>query len=701
MKKLLWLFLFCLFLFSIIPTVLGTETVLKIELEPKSCSLGGCPTDLDGIYPAGEKCVGDLETFKEDPLNNHFWINDPEVTTQGKADERARQFISWAMNKNAVDDHPVLKSIWNNTRNVAYFLTILVAAILGLAIIVGRRTGFDFKIGIWPAIGKIVASLLYITFSAAIVLLLIQLSEILMKFFAESLGSKDLFNIYFTKSTTVERNYLDLVGCRDLNFKVQEAAKMEILLLKLTNVTYYVMGSMLILRKIILWFMLFLSPFLAILFSFAFIKNIGWIWIGVFFQWLFYGPLFSIFLGGLTAIWKAGIPFAFDFSRAGKPSGYIYPTAINILYGGPAQQLSTLNNGNYIDTFVEYIITLIMLWAVTFFPWWLLRNFRDYCCDGINAAKNILMSMYDAIRGNSSPVSPTQPLTQLISAKLKIPREVEIPIRIKLETIEEIKKTKTENIVQSLNLSASKLTDVAHFETNKQTREAVNKNLSYLTNPIKAETPVERQKFMNIKTELFNRANKEDRVAKQILSVTSTSNLEKIQAKTQILKTIPRQTVSADQKSLPVEKIISIPPTVSLEDYEQVKKMWAEQYEKGEVPVTENITSRHEWVDQDVVFITNTLNKLMSSEEKIKSEGLDDLAYILPIFLINNLKGEELFAYLKAKLEAAKTVQENLQREKDITSRLKAASEEEQVEVLKPKVKEAEKTMEMKKELKS
>ena len=688
------------------------------------------------------------------------------------------------MNKNAVDDHPVLKSIWNNTRNVAYFFTILVAAVLGLIIIIGRRTGFDFKIGIWPAIGKIVASLLYITFSAAIVLFLIQLSEILMKFFSESLGGKDLFNIYFTKSAVIEQNYLDLVGCRDLNFKVQEAAKAEILLLKLTNITYYVMGSMLILRKIILWFMLFVSPFLAILFSFAFIKNVGWIWIGVFFQWLFYGPLFAIFLGGLAAIWKVGIPFAFDFSRAGKPSGYIYPTAINILYGGPAQQLSTLNNGNYIDTFVEYVITLIMLWAVTFFPWWLLRIFRDYCCDGINAARNILMSMYDTMRGNPTPTTPTQPITQQISAKLKIPREIEIPVRVKLETMEEIKKTKTETIAQSLSLSASKLTDVAHFETNKQTRETVTKNLSYLTNPIKAETPVERQKFMNIKTELFTRAIKEDRVAKQILSATSTSSLERIQAKTQILRTIPQQTVSpvirtslsslitnssaiskisqvtqlttqqvqqvinsfvTNSSSSPttiieqvaketgikkdkvanvikssaeslgkeksavlaqiaepeknIEKIIQVPPSVSIEDYEQVKKMWREQYEKGEVPVTENITSRQQWVDQDVVFITNALNKLMTTDEKVKNEGLDDLAYILPIFLINNLKGEELFVYLKAKLEAAKMVQENLQREKDITSRLKAASEEEQVDVFKPKAKEAEKTMEMKKEL--
>jgi len=691
------------------------------------------------------------------------------------------------MSRNAIDNHPVLKQIWNTTRNVSYFFTILIAALLGLSIIVAKRTNFDLKIGVWPAIGKIIMALLFITFSASIVLLLIQLSEILMKFFSESLGGKDLFNIYFTKTATPENNYKDFIGCRNLNFKVQEAMTAEVFVLKLTNITYYVMGSMLLLRKIILWFLLFVSPFLAILFSFAFIRNVGWIWIGVFFQWLFYGPLFSIFLGAVAVIWKAGIPFSFDFSRAGKNNGYIYPTAINILYGGPAQQLSTLNNGNYIDTFVEYVITLLMLWTVTILPWWLLRIFRDYCCDGIAAMKNILMSMYDQARGNP-PQSPNPiPIFSNLGAKLQVPREIKIPVSIKLETIEEIKKTKTENISQSLNLSVNKLTDIARVETNKQTRETVSRNLQYLTNPVKAETPTQRQKFMNIRTELFNRAVKEDKVARQILTATSSSRVEQMERRQKILKDIPQtkisssvtnaitsaisnissianvakltqttneqvqnvlnsftknaassptkitdaisketgvskekvatilqttaQTTQTNQQVVKqmthaiepekhVEETITVPPTVALEDYEEVKKMWKEQYEKGEVPVTENITSRQQWVDQDTIFVTNTLNKLLSSDPQVKNQGLDDIAYILPIFLINNLKGEELMVYLKAKLEAAKAVKESLDREKEITEKLKAQANEQFVDVEKPKVKEAEKTMEMKQELK-
>lgn len=847
-------------------SVLALEET-KIELTPIPCNYNdanSCPQELkDQVYPnitpqpgrPAEQCAAPdpatnrtaFQVFQSDPTAYHYWVEDPDVTAQGKADERARQFIYWVLNKNAIDDHPVLRDIWKTTRNLAYFFLILVVAVMGIGIIVGQRSNFQINIKLWPSVGKIIGALIWITFSAAIVIFLIQMSELLMRFFIENLGGKNLFTIYFTDvngqpTGTSEGGYSVFYGCRDLNIRVQEAARTEMFMLKATNITYYVMGIMLLLRKILLWFMLFVSPFLAILFPFVFIRNVGWIWIGVFFQWLFYGPLFALFLGGLSKIWEKGIPFLFDFTRVNNISGYIYPTAINLIYGGPAQQgalrrISALNNGNYVDTFAEYIITLIMLWAVIFFPWWLLRIFRDYCCDGIYAMKNILLSMYDQTRGGPQPPSPSPaPIPSFLKASIKMPKEVEVPVKIKLETIEEIKRTRTEDITKSLNLSATKLTDVARFETQKETKEVVQKNLNYLSNPLKAETPAERQKYMNLRTELFNRAIRDDRVAKQILSATTTSAVEKIQKREEILKstpyaepithvvsvkvklpqdkvtsvnntllsaintsnqilttiaqntqitvqqvqqiitsfknqmgqlkpvsgapahgalpsaqivdTIARETgvkketvvkvithvaevvktnkefakeVSDKENIKPeqleqivetqvpaiaepeknVEKAITIPPSISIEDYEEVKKMWTQQYEQGEVPVQENITTRQEWVDSDVVTITNTLNKLLSSDEETRQQGLDDLGYILPIFLINNLKGEELLVYLKAKLEAAKEVKDRLFKEKEITERVQSQQKEEEfVEQAPAKKTEAEKTMTMEEELK-
>jgi len=808
-KRFLYLIFSLVFLFLLISPVNGQEDSMSLnpirEINPpipcRAFPLN-CPQDLiNTIYrPRGEACATDFDNFREDPVNRHYWVEDPKITALGKADERARQFIYWVISHPSIDNHPTLLNLWRFTRNITYFLIILVVALLGLGYIISQRSQFTLNIQIWPAVYKTLIILIYTTFSATIVLFFIQLSDILMKFFMENLRGNDVFNIFFAGDTSTERSYLTFFGCRDLNIRVQEAVQAETFLLKATNITYYVMGIMLILRKIILWFMLLVSPFLALLMPFTFIRNIGWIWIGVFFQWLFYGPLLALFLGGLAQIWRNGIPFIFDFSRVGTLQGHVFPTAINIYYGGPAQgnpslspPLSILNNGNYVDTFAEYVITLIMLWAVTFFPWWLLRIFRDYCCDGIYAMKNILLSMYDQMRNPPSP-QPSPPLpssSTTISTKIKVPEQIEVPVKIKLETIEEIKRAKTEEIARSLNIHAQSLTDIARYETNKQLRETVVKNINYLKNPLQAETPTQRQKFMNLKTELYQRAVKQDIIAKNIVSSVSTSVFEQQKIKEKMIQTIPQirvvqistpaktasiinnavnsfvsnnqvinqlsQTTNLsppqvqniinsfkqhitdkpievvnkisketgiERKKIinvlqhfkemvkqkedlikeilekenisitemnkmidslitlvtepvkPIEEAITIPPTVSIDEYEQVKKMWVNHYERGELPVSENITNRKEWVERDIIFITNTLNKLLSDDPKLKQEGLDDVSYILPIFLINNLSGEQLIAYLKAKLEAAKQVQQLLEKEEEIKERLKAESEE-------------------------
>jgi len=194
-------------------------------------------TELPGLYGKagaykGDKCVGTYAEFVANPLSNHFWALDEQTTSQGKANERARQFLNWVMTKSAIDQHPVIRQIWSTTENITLFLFILVAALFGLGYIVGQRSDFQLKVQIWPIMYKIGVGLLYIVFSYAIIMTFIQLSEVLMKFFIESLGGNKLFNIYFAGSTSNEANYAAFVGCRDLNYKVQEAAQSEMLLMK-------------------------------------------------------------------------------------------------------------------------------------------------------------------------------------------------------------------------------------------------------------------------------------------------------------------------------------------------------------------------------------------------------------------------------------------------------------------------------------
>jgi hypothetical protein len=182
MKKLplLLYLLFFLFVgvnFSYAQTVTPIPVVSTNDIPMQIC---GCYPELGKIYEqmgGADKCVGTFDEFKTNPKNNHLWIEDSEVTAQGKSNDRARQFIYWVITHNAIDNYPVLTSIWGTARNLAYLFTIISAALLGLAIIIGQKTSFNTGVKIWPAVTKILTSLLYISFSATIVILTIQLSE--------------------------------------------------------------------------------------------------------------------------------------------------------------------------------------------------------------------------------------------------------------------------------------------------------------------------------------------------------------------------------------------------------------------------------------------------------------------------------------------------------------------------------------------
>ncbi|MBI1862964.1 hypothetical protein HYS00_02495, partial [Candidatus Microgenomates bacterium] len=149
-----------------IPVAFAQESI-RIDITPQPCAnRAGCPIDLVPVYEArGEACVTDINEFAAHPTSNHYWVEDPKITDQGKADERARQFIYWTLSTRSLDDSPVLKNVWKLTSNITYFLVLFVAAMLGVGLIVGQRLRFETKVKVWPTVMKIVSILIYIAFS--------------------------------------------------------------------------------------------------------------------------------------------------------------------------------------------------------------------------------------------------------------------------------------------------------------------------------------------------------------------------------------------------------------------------------------------------------------------------------------------------------------------------------------------------------
>ena len=778
------------------------------------------------------------------PVTTTQWVFDEEVTQVGKNADRARQLLWWIWTHPGISSAPVIAQLWAISRNIVYIFIVLVIVAFGLGIILSKRRGTLGTIfsGISPPLYganipsvflKIGVILVYVTFSYVIVLGFIQLSEITMQFI-RNLAGGDLFNVFFAGSGNIEANYTTFYGYRDTNPLNKEMVQTSLFIIRITSLTYNMMSLILILRNIILWLLLILSPFLALLMPFVFIRNTGWIWIGVFFQWLLYGPLMILFVVILVNIWVAGIPYPFDFSRVNKPEGQVYKTSINILYGGPAQTLSPGNSANYVDTYAEYVIALVMLWASMLVPWLLLRIFRDYCCNLLASSNATLSSIFDRLRQYPPPSPPPSPLTPTTTAGIavelpfrsRIEEKIREVSRIKIEDIKEISKTNTVEIARSMDLSVSKLSDVSRLEMNALKREDVAKRLQSIASPERVSSSVDRERYSTIKSELQTRAIAGDRIAQAMLvasekdkevlaqhvvstsarqavavpsavgvyaptissmvSTTTTLNqviskptqisniseqvnmsqqqvrevlqtainlsttgittiqtLNETAAKVGVSKEKVQEIVSSAQSTtvsaapaptvvsqvaikvgvtetkvkevlqiIPtnvtpsatavekaaqkvgvseqkVKEIVSaaapskpVPTAVTVEDYEEVKKMWLSHYREAPVPETETIKDRTHWVDAEEKKMTNILNLLGSPDVVLKQKGLEQVAEILPFMLLGGFTDAEISAYIKAKLEAAKQVQSELEMRQKVKEEVEKKLKEEEEETL-------------------
>lgn len=608
--------------------------------------------------------------------NTAVWEFDPVVTEVGKNADRARQLLWWIFQHPGIHTAPVIASIWAVSRNVVYIFIVLVIIAFGLSLILGRRKGtigpiFSgisspvFGLNIPMVFIRIAAILLYATFSYIVIVAMIQISDIIMRFFIETVGGKDLFNVIFAGAGNSEANYITFVGYKDINPLSLEMINTSIFMIKLTSFTYNVMTVTLVLRTIILWFLLIVAPFLALLMPFVFIRNIGWIWIGVFFQWLFYGPLFALFLASLTKIWVYGIPYGFNFDRVNTPSGQVYRTAINILWGGPAQTLSPGNSANYVDTYAEYVIALIMLWAAIILPWLLLRIFRDYCCSMIATSANTLNSIFDRLRQYPPPPppSPIVPTTTGMAAVLPFRQRIEEKVKevekIRIEDIKDVSRVSTNELVKSMDLSVSKLSDVSRFETNVMKRNEVMQSLNKIRAPEQIAHSLEREKYMQVKEELVSRAAQGDIIAKTVIQASDSQTRVMAQEVTR-MKEVREEVLR--QKGVPTAVSVTAPAVQPITNVISATEIDTISQQVGISPV-----QVREVLTQVVTNEVVTLDKLkkVSSQTNLSNEKVKEITRIaqrisLAKSLVSIVSSEQIKVIAKEQNLSESTIKEIL-----------------------------------------
>lgn len=623
------------------------------------------------------------------------WTPDADVTFAGKVAARSADLLNdvianYQWSKFDKDKNP-FNAIWISVRNIVYALLSLFILAGAFLIIITRGQSITVR--------KFIPRFIFI-------ILLILLSFELIKFIYDRvdditrmflyiradqrlINSSDLLNVAF--------DYKNFQGLKRVGFPGQfdEAAFISTLLVKLTAATYYAMFIILIVRKVILWFFIIVSPIFPLLLFFSPIRNTAKIWIGEFFRWLLYGPLFAIFLAGLVALWKIGIPLDINKPCEPQDSEKDYPTAINILIGGPCQRLAykpedkQFNSVNTKESFTQYVVALLMLWMVIIMPFILLKIFLDYFSQMQFGENGMLKYLLNSQRPKPKPPSPIKPNIYMpkaapmppitpdkfgaagLAKELSRSKDVaESLAHLKPQLVTNLQTQKS--ISQVLDLTKLKIptiVEVAKLDANLAGIEAtkLSEALKRVSGTSSLLTPQEKQQSQNLRERLKTESEKGNSVADSILEASKDER---------------------DQKLNEDNKL----QTVSVEDYEEVKNTWMENYRNLEVPdgFDGMPQSRFIWLKEEVKQIPLAIDYLLSGDPDRVDQGKRMVSKILPFLLLGGFSKSEIIAYLRAKLEAAKSIlNEVLKEEKDEDTKIFVDSKQQE----KPKVMTSEQEM--------
>ncbi|MEK7571040.1 MAG: hypothetical protein AAB553_02085 [Patescibacteria group bacterium] len=517
-----------------------------------------------------------------------YWVVDPEVTFIGKNAARAGNMLDWTLqNYNWVcvtetqaptenqarvcdnSDNP-LAQFWSLIV-ISIVVPLLFFVILATALVIIITRGRSLTI--MRFIPRFVAVILLIVFSYSILQFFYQFTDLIQGFFLKSDDQSDLSCppncISQADLLYVGWDYRNFVGLRLLGDYNAESAFISLLLTKLTALTYFVMVGILLMRKIILWFFIIVSPIFPLLLLYYPTRNTGKIWIGEFFRWLLYAPLFAIFLKGLVSMWRwqsdnagaagqggGGVPLIFNNPGINQADQIIYPTAVNILLGGPQQLVTPTNSVNLTETFALYVVALIMLWVVILLPWILLQIFLDYAANFAPGDSAVMKTLVNLATANRTPITPggqppapTPPgdagiaMSIPFAKKFNIPKGLQPAGEAKEIVYETTPATMSASqprvmpisqanaqILNVANLSLPSMRDIAKYETALLSKDAsqrqevtqVREKLERIANPMAVTATTDRQQYNQLRDRLRKETQQGNNMAASILNAAST-----------------------------------------------------------------------------------------------------------------------------------------------------------------------------------
>ncbi len=602
------------------------------------------------------------------PPPTGVWLPDDEVTFAGKSVVRASGFFGWTLSEYqwAGSDTAPLSQFWGTVRNTIFSVLILVIVAAAFAILFTRGR----SVGVFEFLKRFFLAVVLILFSFAIIQLIYQITDILQSFFLRGITISDLLNVSI--------NYSTFEGYRKVGGTYEESAFIAILLVKLTSITYNTIASLLVIRKVILWFFLIISPLFPLLILYYPLRNTAKIWIAEFFRWVLYAPLFSICLAGVVALWKSPFLSTLFNAKDSTLSTIMYPTAINILLGAPGQTVSADSSLATNSAYAQYVVALLMLWVVALLPFLLLRIFLDYVAslslENMNANGKFELSTLPFFGGNRGGTGRAQPI-KVVGENVKT-----VPV-LPVSAMPEVKGTIASSISGGAPIGTAAFTmptsmegktlapygladfhvptlrDIARLDrglsaTSPIMRADVAKmqeTLSHIGAPERIVSASDRQNFTNVQNNLQAAQAKGDPMAASVLIAARqiAHATEDTMSNTPSGKSGEKSQVTKLPITMPVENTVQ---QVKLDDFESVHDLWKEHYANAQPPAD---TSRSEWLTNEKDQADKAIAFLQSDKPEDIAKGQQIVSQLIPFLTAGGFSKGEVISYLQAKSKAA------------------------------------------------
>jgi hypothetical protein len=174
----------------------------------------------------------------------------------------------------------------------------------------------------------------------------------------------------------------------DSHFSVfQEQTVFRFLIMLATALAYLIIALIFVLRIVILWALLILSPLLLVLAIFRSTRGWFWNWIGLYGRWLLIGPIIALGIAIIVNIWQlSGLPITVN--EAYSPEVFSAVKDSNILFYLPGK--TTANTLSNTQEMMEYMIFLIMLYLPIFMAFALTR--QKFMMAGVSAVSGKILA---------------------------------------------------------------------------------------------------------------------------------------------------------------------------------------------------------------------------------------------------------------------------------------------------------------------